>query len=103
MNCWQFKNCGREPEGANVPKLGCCPAAIEESTEGINGGHNAGRCCWVVAGTYCGGKVQGTLAAKLLDCMHCDFFTLVVRSEGRQYQGVKEIQEIIKEKRKLKK
>ena len=82
INCWEFKKCGREPGGEKVTELGLCPAAIKESTDGVNEGKNAGRVCWAVAGTFCGGKVQGTFAEKYLSCMACDFFKLVKEQEG---------------------
>lgn len=63
MNCWEFKKCGREAGGANVKELGTCPAYP-----------NLGRVCARVVGTLCGGKVQGTYAEKLGDCMLCDFY-----------------------------
>ncbi len=82
QDCWEFKNCGREPEGAKVAELGVCPAAIDISSDGLNGGKNAGRVCWAVAGTFCGGKVQGSFAQKQLSCMTCDFFKKVKEEEG---------------------
>lgn len=82
MNCWEVKNCGRERGGAKVAELGVCPAAIETSTDGLNGGKNGGRICWAVTGTFCGGKVQGSFAEKQLSCMTCDFFKQVKEEEG---------------------
>ena len=83
LNCWEFKKCGREPGGAKVAELGVCPAAAEVRVDGMNGGKNGGRTCWAVAGTFCGGKVQGTYAAKLLSCIECDFYDLVYEQERR--------------------
>jgi hypothetical protein len=82
QNCWEFKNCGRELEGARTFELGVCPAVEDASSNGINGGLNAGRICWAVAGTFCEGKVQGTSAEKELSCMSCDFFKKVESEEG---------------------
>jgi len=62
--------------------LGLCPAAEDASSDGINGGVNAGRLCWAVAETFCGGKIQGTSAGKELSCMPCDFFKKVESEEG---------------------
>ncbi|MCL6471465.1 MAG: hypothetical protein K6T91_01425 [Firmicutes bacterium] len=59
MNCWEFKNCGRD-------KTGDCPAYPNNGNE-----------CWRVAGTMCGGKVQGTFAQKLANCMECDYYKKV--------------------------
>jgi len=82
INCWEFKNCGRQPGGEKVKESGLCPAAIEAGNNGVNQGMNSGRICWAVAGTFCGGKVQGTYAEKYLSCMACDFFKLVKDEEG---------------------
>lgn len=86
INCWEFKKCGREPGGKNVVKMGICPAATENSLEGIHGGKNAGRVCWLVAGTYCDGEVQGTFAKKIKDCIFCDFYQKVKEEEGKDFK-----------------
>ena len=82
LNCWEFKKCGRQPGGAKASELGVCPAAIEDRVNGANGGTKAGRVCWYLAGTLCGGKVQGTFASKLANCMNCEFYQLVFQEEG---------------------
>jgi hypothetical protein len=68
-NCWEFMKCGRERP--NV--LGICPAVTENKADGVNGGRNAGRVCWAVTGTLCGGAIQGTYAQKLVTCAECSF------------------------------
>ena len=82
FNCWEFMNCGREPGGDRVGELGVCPAAEDRSFDGLNRGRNAGRLCWAVAGTFCGGEVQGSFVEKRRSCMDCDFFQHVHREEG---------------------
>lgn len=82
LNCWDYKKCGREPSGANVEEMGGCPAALDESFDGINRGFNAGRICWAVAGTFCEGKKQGPFHVKRESCVQCDFFQLVSQQEG---------------------
>lgn len=82
MNCWEFKKCGREPKGAKEHELGVCPAATNFTHNGKNGGKAAGRFCWKVAGTLCGGKVQGSFAAKMSNCVACDFFKAVKQEQG---------------------
>jgi hypothetical protein len=74
LNCWEFKKCGREPGGLNAEDQGICPATTETKMHGVHDGKNAGRSCWVVAGTLCEGKVQGTFALKEANCVHCDFY-----------------------------
>ncbi len=85
LNCWQAKNCGREPSGSKSGELGVCRSAIEGSLDGANGGKNGGRSCWVVAGTLCGGKEQGSFAQKYKNCSQCDFYLRVRQEEGAKY------------------
>jgi hypothetical protein len=85
-NCWEHKHCGREPGGVNADELGVCAAATAESFDGVNRGKNAGRCCWQVAGTLCGGAVRGTFAQKAISCLFCDFFRRVRDEEGQDFQ-----------------
>ena len=63
MNCWEFKKCGREKGAAKANELGVCPSYPQNGTN-----------CARVAGTLCGGKVQGTFATKLANCLQCDFY-----------------------------
>ena len=86
LNCWEFKQCGREPGGKNVTDLGSCPSPTEKSLDGIHRGDNGGRSCWIISGTFCGGKVQGAFAAKLENCSACDFFKLVMEEENTDLQ-----------------
>jgi hypothetical protein len=81
MNCWEFKKCGRQEGGIMADVLGVCPAFTESRLNGVHGGTNSGRACWIIAGTFCGGKVQGTFAEKELSCLGCDFYKLVRKEE----------------------
>ncbi len=85
MNCWEFKNCGRQPGGYKVEELGVCPVYTETSADGINKGTNAGRACWAVAGTLCGGKVQGEYAQKIKNCESCNFYQIVHLEEKEEF------------------
>ncbi len=85
INCWEYKKCGREPGGENAEEMGVCLAATNERLDGIHRGKNAGRVCWIVAGTMCGGDVQGTFANKYKDCRECSFYQLVREEEGTQF------------------
>ncbi len=82
QNCWEFMQCGREIGGRKESELGTCSAAMDRTCDGLNGGKNGGRICWVIAGTFCDGKVQGTFAEKKLSCMVCEFFKKVEKEEG---------------------
>jgi len=88
-NCWDVKKCGREFGGAKVSEIGICPAAEDMLSDGINSGKNGGRICWSVAGTFCGGKVQGDFAQKQVSCMVCEVFTLVKHEEGGNFTLMK--------------
>lgn len=81
VNCWEAKQCGRQKGGGKVREKGFCPAAAEERLNGIHGGKNAGRSCWVVAGTLCQGEVQGSFAKKFENCEKCDFYLQVQKEE----------------------
>ncbi|MGO9262852.1 MAG: two-CW domain-containing protein [Bryobacteraceae bacterium] len=83
-NCWEVKKCGRQPGGGRVVELGACPAA-QAHTSGLNGGIHAGRICWAIAGTLCGGKIQGTFAQKVANCMACEFYRAVRQEEGSTF------------------
>jgi hypothetical protein len=82
LNCWEVQKCGREPGGHAVAAQGPCPAAVERTLDGVHGGKNSGRTCWVLAGTFCAGQVVGTAAKKLANCMECPFYQQVHREEG---------------------
>ena len=82
LNCWEHKKCGREPGGKKAEKLGVCPAASDPAFDGFNMGANAGRICWLVAGTFCQGQVQGTYAEKRASCKNCDFYKQIHADEG---------------------
>lgn len=85
LNCWEFTRCGREPGGAKVAQLGVCDATRETAAHGLNRGHNGGRACWAVAGTLCGGAIQGSSATKLGSCVQCRFFQAVRGEEGAAF------------------
>jgi hypothetical protein len=87
LNCWEFKNCGRQPGGAKAGELGVCIAASEARANGANGGRNGGRACWAIAGTLCGGVVQGSFATKLANCQKCEFFATVTAEQGRALES----------------
>lgn len=84
-NCWEVKNCGRQPGGEKVSELGECLAATDKVADGINGGTNGGRICWAISGTFCGGKKQGTFAQKQVSCMSCPVYLAVSKEEGDNF------------------
>jgi hypothetical protein len=86
-NCWEVKKCGRQPGGPKAAELGICPATVHEALNGAHGGKNAGRACWAIAGSLCGGKIQGTYAEKLHNCWRCEFMNAVKREEEAEENG----------------
>lgn len=81
QNCWEFKKCGREVGGLKATELGVCPAATATKLDGANSGKNGGRACWAIAGTLCGGNVQGSFAEKEGNCMSCEFYEIIREEE----------------------
>lgn len=78
MNCWEYMNCGRIPGGENAEALGICPAYS----------YGVGQACWLVAGTFCGGQVQGTFAQKQSSCVDCGFYRSFEQAERSQMRGL---------------
>lgn len=99
LNCWEYKNCGHGPGGhrIDVGEKGLCPTASENRLHGIHNGDQAGRACWVVAGTYCGGVVQGKFAQKYNTCVNCDFYQKVLEEEGSKFQITLQLMKHIRE------
>jgi hypothetical protein len=86
INCWEFKKCGRGPEGSHIHDLGICPATTTKNLNGLHGGTNAGRACWFVVGTFCNGDVQGTYTKKYRSCIYCEFYKKVKEEEYSRFQ-----------------
>jgi tRNA A-37 threonylcarbamoyl transferase component Bud32 len=99
LNCWEVMMCGREEGGKNSTELGVCPAAADPSFDGINSGKCGGRICWAVAGTFCGGCVQGSFADKRPSCLNCDFYQMVQEEEGLANRQTKFLQFVAQENR----
>ena len=84
INCWEYMASGRRRGGDG--KEGCeqCPVPQMSNYDGINGGTNGGRACWIITGTLCDRDVQLTFAHKLATCIKCDFYTAVTEEEGKR-------------------
>jgi len=79
--CWEIMNCGRQKGGPKVAEFGECVASKE----------SMGHSCWAIAGTLCGGEVQGTMAQKEHNCIRCDVYKLyhrMVGSMGKEIQSL---------------
>lgn len=81
-NCWEFTSCGREIHGRHSHEHGICPAALESRLDGIHGGKNGGRACWVVDGTLCGASARPSRQEKQALCSRCRFYEMVRDTEG---------------------
>ncbi len=84
-NCWEFLRCGREPGGKKNAQLDICPTSTYISADGLNGGKNGGRICWAISGTFCGKRLHGHFAKRLLSCKSCIFFKKVKEEEGLEF------------------
>ena len=82
-NCWEFKNCAKMK----------CPTRTEEKLDGVHGGTNGGRACWVVSSTHCMG-VQGACLDKKPYCETCLFYQKVRLQEGAQFTSPEELLKI---------
>lgn len=85
MNCWEFKRCGREPDGKNSAKLGVCRVAVDTKFNGINNGTNAGRYCWKVKVSEDNHTTTNKTISNIIDCIDCDFFKKVKKEEKRNF------------------
>lgn len=59
--CWEYNKCGKDQTGE-------CPAYPR-----------AGNICYLMAGTMCEGKLQGSYVLKIDGCRECDFYKTVVK------------------------
>jgi len=84
VNCWEAVECGHGPSSAEM-----CPAASDTTSDGVNGGVNAGRICWTVTGTCCFGQPQASFVDKLDTCLDCSFFQTVKAEEGDEFRLLK--------------
>ena len=82
INCWEFKQCGREPGGFNTSELGVCPVSTYEQVSGVHSGKNGGRCCWIFYGAFsCGAGDPKTFDEHIETCNQCTFYMLLHKSE----------------------
>ena len=81
-NCWEFKNCGKQSGSKHSGEKGECITASMSMYDGINGGRNGGRVCWMIAGTVCDDERQDTFSHKVESCAKCDFYEAIREEEG---------------------
>ncbi|UCG77422.1 MAG: hypothetical protein JSV21_07495 [Nitrospirota bacterium] len=85
-NCWEFMNCDRGPDGSDTIENGTCQAASNTSLDGIHGGINGGRICWVVEGCTCFNNEFSSFVQKYVKCMECNFYKTVRDEEGSEFK-----------------
>lgn len=74
LNCWEFKKCGREPKGKNTEQYGVCSVAMEITCDGLNGGKNGGRSCWLWRETACAKIMKKSSVQCIRECRECNFY-----------------------------
>ncbi|MDD5427437.1 MAG: hypothetical protein PHN52_13250 [candidate division Zixibacteria bacterium] len=79
LNCWQFKNCGREKGGLLADVLGVCPVATAMKQDGTNGGIAAGRVCWQVCDSAY--RNDPAVFSRKKACYNCEFYRRVLYEE----------------------
>lgn len=84
-NCWDFCGCGKQGDGNHGEEPGICPAFLETKLNGIHGGKNGGRACWMVAGTKCGSRIKRIFVPKFIVCKICDFRKTVIHEESQNF------------------
>jgi hypothetical protein len=57
VKCWHYNNCGHGKDSL-------CPAVDQ----------NAGKSCWLVVKTLCGGEVHGKHTERIKSCEGCSFY-----------------------------
>ena len=78
LNCWEYRNCGREKGGLMVSVLGECPASTSMAFDGTNGGMAGGRACWMVRESNRLARIQTCSGTP---CHSCEFYRRVVHEE----------------------
>lgn len=81
-NCWEILKCGYRPNGGQPSEDNLCAVILASAVDGVNGGKNAGRICWAIAGTRCYGEIQKSFEEKEFRCLDCRVFKRVLKEEG---------------------
>lgn len=84
-NCWEFKCCRRQKRNRWQSREDWCPVFFETKLDGIHGGNNGGRACWIVLGTHCGSGIQSNYFYKFMVCRSCDFYLATREEEGNDF------------------
>ena len=82
LNCWEFMKCGKGPDTAGSNGHDICSVASAVIADGLNGGDNGGRICWVIAENYFKGSIHCSEKRIIHSCYACEFRYLVTMDEG---------------------
>ncbi len=94
QNCWEYKKCQRGPGGEKVKESGMCAAAAQTRLDGVHGGKNGGRACWIL----CFDHQQESFHSTFAQCARCDFYRNVKNEEGADFVRAPELLKRIKSK-----
>ena len=101
QNCWEFKKCGKELNGAKSEASVTCPAATAVEADGFCDGKNGGRACVYISGTYCSGIIKGTQADISKNCAACDFYKSMRKEEGSNFNSFRFIAHVKSNREKI--
>ena len=82
LNCWEVMKCGKGLSENDNSKYNSCPITTATSANGLNGGVNAGRICWIMAESCCNGEVKCSKLHRKDSCFSCEFRYKVTAEEG---------------------
>ena len=91
INCWEFMKCNKGPGKAKDKNCKACPVILNSSLNGFNEGIKSGRACWLVAGTFCNGKVSGAYAEKIESCRNCEFYKEINKGSGQTLLNIENV------------
>lgn len=74
--------CGRGPNGDKKDKCSVCPVTTEILADGLNGGVNGGRMCWVIVDNCPGDENDSSRTQEKSFCFQCEFRYKVMAEEG---------------------
>ncbi len=63
-------------------EFGICPVTTDALSNGVHGGVNGGRWCWVVKGMLCENEGLEPLREQVMACGRCEFFRVLQFEEG---------------------
>jgi len=81
-NCWDYMKCGKGPDENGKNKFIMCPVVFHEAANGLNGGVNGGRLCWLVASKKKYGEMKHLNQKRTDPCFFCEFHYKVMAEEG---------------------